>query len=423
MDIINKTTSHSGKHSLTSPWILWGIGTLFYLYQFVVRVAPSVMADDWILWFSIDTAILGTIVSLFYVAYSGMQVPLGLLFDKYGPRRLMSIAGIIIALGCFITFTSHSIFLFSLGRLLIGLGSACGFLGTLKIATLCFPEEKLGMLAGLTTAIGTLGGIVGGAPLSFLNDIMGWQNSMLILAIAGLLMSLAAYHWLRYLPKPKKVNHISFRDGFSHLISGLRILTHSPFAWRVSLFAFCMYAPLSAFADIWGVPFFKDAFGYDEISAASFTGTIFFGIIIGGILLGRIIKLFGNYYSMVIGAFSSLILFSMILYLPMGEIPLFICLFLLGVAFAPECIAFTLVYSVLPNDRGGIAVGFTNMVTMASGVLLQPLIGWILDLTAPANLDSVLHYQIALSTVVGCLLLACVLALSFKDENVTQATT
>ena len=103
-----------------SPWILWGMGSLFFLYQFVVRVSPAVMADDWLLWFSIDTAMLGSVVSLYYVSYSSMQVPLGLLFDKYGPRALMTTAALVIALGCTLTMISHSLILFSIGRFIIG---------------------------------------------------------------------------------------------------------------------------------------------------------------------------------------------------------------------------------------------------------------------------------------------------------------
>lgn len=414
------------NNKFTSQWFLWGIGTLFYLYQFVVRVAPSVMADDWLLWFSIDTAILGSVVSLFYISYSGMQIPLGLLFDKYGPRVLMSFAALVIALGCLLTLISSSLFLFSAGRLLIGFGSACGFLGTMKIATLCFQEDKIGMLAGLTTAIGTLGGIVGGAPLSLLNDIIGWQGSMGVLALSGVGISILSYICLGYLPKPKKHDFETLAEGFHHLIDGLKILTRSGYAWRVALFAFCMYTPLSAFADIWGVPFFKDIYGYDEFVAASLTGTVFFGVIVGGILLGQILKFFGEYYAMILGALASLTFFALILYVPLPKPALFFCLFGLGVAFAPECVAFSLVYSVLPNDRGGIAVGFTNMVTMASGVLMQPLIGWILELLNPiedaTNTEALsrIHYQISLSTICICLFAACILAYTLRPAHQEQ---
>ena len=405
-----------------SPWLLWGVGTIFYLYQFVVRVAPSVMADDWLLWYSIDTAILGSIVSLFYLSYSTMQVPLGLLFDKYGPQILMPLAALVIAFGCCLIAVSHSVFLFSLGRLLIGIGAACGFLGTLKIATLCFPEDKLGMLAGITTAMGTLGGIVGGAPLSLLNDMVGWQGSMLVLATAGVCLSILTYSLLSKLPKPKKHDFDTLGQGFHHLLGGLKALVKSSYAWRVALFAFCMYTPLSAFADIWGVPFFKDAYGYNEFTAASFTGTIFFGVIIGGFFLGKIIAIFGEHNAMIIGAISSFLLFSLILYFPLPKPLLFLALFLLGIAFVPECIAFTLVYSVLPNDRGGIAVGFTNMITMASGIVMQPLIGWILDLFSPSknpghtDVAQLFHYQVSLSVILVCLFGACVLAFSLRPS-------
>lgn len=398
-----------------SPWILWGMGSLFFLYQFVVRVSPAVMADDWLLWFSIDTAMLGSVVSLYYVSYSSMQVPLGLLFDKYGPRALMTTAALVIALGCTLTMISHSLILFSIGRFIIGLGSACGFLGTLKIATLCFPEERLSLIAGLTTAIGTFGGIVGGAPLSFLTEFIGWRGSFLILAAIGLFISILAFSMLRFLPKPKKVRFKTASHAFHDMLVGLRIVMRKSYTWRVALFAFCMYTPLSAFADFWGVPFFKDSFGYDEIYAASLTGTVFLGVIAGGVLLGGMIRVWGKHNSMVLGATTAVVTFSLILFAPLSEPLLYGTLFLQGMAFAPECIAFSLIYSVLPNGRGGIAVGFTNMVAMTSGVLLQPIIGWVLEFSSFSQ--GLERYQLALSTILVCLVGAFVLALSLRPKK------
>lgn len=398
-----------------SPWLLWGMGSLFFLYQFVVRVAPAVMADDWLLWFSIDTAILGSVVSLYYISYSGMQVPLGLLFDKYGPRALMTAAALVIAIGCILTMVSHSIVLFSIGRFIIGLGSACGFLGTLKIATLCFSDERLSLIAGLTTAIGTFGGIVGGAPLSFLTEFIGWRGSFIVLAVFGIFISMLAFFMLRFLPKPKKVRFKSVSHAFHDMVVGLRIVMRKSYTWRVALFAFCMYTPLSAFADFWGVPFFKDSFGYDEIYAASLTGTVFLGVIAGGVFLGGMIRVFGQHNSMIIGAMTAIVTFSLILFAPLSEPALYCILFLQGLAFAPECIAFSLIYSVLPNGRGGIAVGFTNMVAMTSGVLLQPLIGWILEFSSLSQ--GLVRYQLALSTILLCLVGAFVLALNLRPKK------
>ncbi len=398
-----------------SPWLLWGMGSLFFLYQFVVRVAPAVMADDWLLWFSIDTAILGSVVSLYYMSYSSMQVPLGLLFDKYGPRALMTTAALVIAFGCILTMISHSLILFSIGRFIIGLGSACGFLGTLKIATLCFPEERLSLIAGLTTAIGTFGGIVGGAPLSFLTESIGWRASFLVLAVIGFAISVLVFSMLRFLPKPKKQRFKTVSHALHDMIVGLRIVIRKPYTWRVALFAFCMYTPLSAFADFWGVPFFKDSFGYDEIYAATLTGTVFLGVIAGGVLLGGMIRIFGQHNSMLLGAATAIITFSLILFAPLSEPFLYGILFLQGLAFAPECIAFSLIYSVLPNGRGGIAVGFTNMVAMSSGVLLQPLIGWMLEFSSLSQ--GVARYQLALSTILLCLVGAFILAVSLRPKR------
>ena len=322
------------KNSPFSSWFFWGIVAFFYLYQFIIRVSPSVFEDEWLVWFSIDTAVLGTIVSMYYFSYSWMQIPLGVLFDKFGPRILISIAGLICSTGLLLIVVSDSIFLAGFARLLMGLGSACGFLGTLKIATLCFPPERIGAIGGITTAFGTVGGIIGGAPLSYLGDLIGWKGSMIILSIIGLFISLIAWVSLAKLhhhtTKALSHKHLTITD----LFTGITKVIKSPYAWKISLFAFCMYAPLSAFADLWAIPFLKDTYDFKKEYAAFLMAFMFLGVIVGGLLLDMMIRRYGDERSMLIGALGSFLSMVVVIYIPLPDYALMIALFLTFVAFS-----------------------------------------------------------------------------------------
>lgn len=409
------------KNNSISPWFFWGIGALFYLYQFIIRVSPSVFEEEWLVWFSIDTAVLGTIVSMYYFSYSWMQVPLGVLFDKFGPRILISLAGLICSTGLLLIVVSDSIFLAGFARLLMGLGSACGFLGTLKIATLCFPPERIGAIGGITTAFGTLGGIIGGAPLSYLGSQIGWKGSMIVLSILGLLISLIAWISLAKLhhhaSRSLSHRHLTLGD----LFAGITKVIKSPYAWKISLFAFCMYTPLSAFADLWAVPFLKDTYGYKKEYAAFVLAFMFVGVILGGFSLDAMIRRYGNERSMVIGALGSFFMIVLIIYFPLPDYGLMTALFLAGFFFAPECISFGKVCTVVPDKMEGMAVGFTNMITMFSGFILQPLIGLILKFFNPGEqgihvtVES-FHYHVALSIIPICLFIAGLIAIHLKKE-------
>lgn len=422
MQVIFVKTGHILKKSNTiSPWFFWGIGALFYMYQFIIRVSPSVFEDEWLVWFSIDTAVLGTIVSMYYFSYSWMQVPLGVLFDKFGPRILISVAGLICSVGLLLIVVSNSIFLAGFARLLMGLGSACGFLGTLKIATLCFPSERIGAIGGITTAFGTVGGIIGGAPLSYLGDCIGWKGAMIVLSVIGLVISLVAWFSLsklhHHVTKSLEHKHLSLKD----LFAGVASVVKSPYAWKIALFAFCMYAPLSAFADLWAIPFLKDTYGFKKEYAAFLLAFMFVGVIVGGFLLDTMIRRYGDEKAMVMGGIGSFASIVVVIYVPLPDYALMFALFLSGFFFAPECIAFGKVCTVVPEKMGGTAVGFTNMITMFSGFLLQPLIGFILKLFNPGEFGAHVtvdpfHYHVALTIIPICLGIATLIAIQLKKE-------
>jgi len=380
------------------------------------------MADDWMLAYAVDASSLGIIAASYYYAYAGMQVPLGLLMDKLGPRRLLALAGLVCAIGCLLMASTRILWLASIGRFLIGMGAACGFLGTMKVATLWFHPSKIGMIAGLSTAIGTIGGITGQAPLSMLNEVIGLKGSLVVLTAAGVMVG--AIIWLCVRDLPEK-NQEKDEELTVSLLEGLSSVLFNPQAWLIAFHGFLMYVPLAAVADLWGIPFLKSAYGMEEKYAAIMVSFIYIGVIVGGFLLGKFTELFRRKRTpMLIGALASLCCYSAIFFIhPLPEWLIYGLLFLGGVFFSTECLCFAAVCEHLPRQYGGIAVGFTNMIVMMSGVLLQPLIGWLLNV----NWDGQMHgnipyysleaFQKALWIVPVCLLLAACVLFFIKEKR------
>lgn len=381
------------------------------------------MADDWMTSFSVDAPALGLMVASYYYAYAGMQIPLGLFMDKLGPRRLLALAGGVCALGCLLVMMTQNLWIASLGRFLMGAGAACGFLGTMKVATLWFHPSRLGMIAGLSTAIGTIGGIAGQAPLSLLNDVIGWKGSLLSLSISGIIIGLIIWFYVKDLPNDDPF-HTSEEYEVS-LLEGLRSVLLNPQAWLISLHGFLMYVPLAAVADLWGVPFLKSAYGFEEKYAATMTSCIYIGVIIGGFALGKFTSLFKRRQTpMLIGALGSCVCYSALFFIhPLPDWMIYGLMFLGGVFFATECLCFSAVCDHLPRQYGGIAIGFTNMVVMMSGVLMQPFVGWLLSMNWNGQMDGALpHYdfdvfQKSLWVIPVCLFLAALILPLIKEKH------
>lgn len=363
-------------------WAIWLCGALFYFYQFILRLSMSVMTDHLMSAFTVQACALGIVTSIYYWAYSSMQVPVGMMIDRFGPRRLVTGAVIVCVLGTGLFAMSSTIFVAGCGRFLMGIGSAFAYVGTLKIATLWFPRDYVGRVVGFTMVFGTLGGVCGGAPLAYVMDHMNWRQAMGLIALWGL--ALAAIVWIVVRDRPrqlgyseeKNVSYVShhFWDGFFYVMRSKQI-------WLIGLYACLMYIPLSAFAELWGVPFMTEAYHVDRKLASSLTSMILVGVAVGSPITAYLSdKMQQRKPFMVVSALGSIIIYAVIFYIT--NIPMslmYVLMFLGGMFFTGQVLSFVMACEGMPISSSGVALGFINMIVMLNGVVMPPLIGWLLE--------------------------------------------
>lgn len=222
-------------------WFMVSMGALFYCYQFILRVLPNVLNDEIMTTFAIDAGAFGMIVGFYYWAYSGLQIPLGITMDKFGPRLLLSLAGFTCGVACFIFSLTTNIYIAGFSRFMMGMGAACGFLGTIKLGTLWFPPHKIGKVIALTMIFGTSGAALGGPPLSYLTDFLGWQSSLQTLGLVGIIIGVIVFLFVRNTPSGEMP--VTQKNQNEKIFSGLAIVLLSPQAWLISIFSMLMYAP------------------------------------------------------------------------------------------------------------------------------------------------------------------------------------
>jgi len=143
------------------PWIICGLGALFYSYEYFLRITPSVMTVELKHFFHIKDGALGSLSAYYYYIYTPMQLAVGLLMDRYGPRRLLTIATLCCVAGSLLFAATPILFVAEMGRFLIGFGSAFAFVGVMKLATIWLPRRYFAMFAGLATSMGMIGAIIG----------------------------------------------------------------------------------------------------------------------------------------------------------------------------------------------------------------------------------------------------------------------
>lgn len=402
------------------PWAIWACGGLFYCYQFVLRVSPSIMTPDLMRAFQVNGCALGVLSAFYYYAYDALQIPLGFIMDRFGPRRVLTFSTSLCVIGSFLFASATTLPLASVGRLLMGAGSACAFIGTLKLATLWFPPQKVGKVIGFTMVLGTIGATSGGAPMAFLLDYIGWRSSLFLMSGLGLILALTMWMVIRdkNTSSLKEVSLPSAQD----LWKGLSQLLRTSQFWFIAIYSSLMYVPLAAFADLWGVSYLSTVYNLDHKIAASAIAMIFFGIAIASPITTYLSDYFQTRrYPMIISAICSIILYIIVIFIPVSLPIMYVLLFFTGISFTGQLLGFAAICEIIPTSMSGLTLGLTNMTVMLSGVIFQPFIGWVLDKAWDGKIVQGLpfytleNWKIALSSIPICLFLALFLTYFIRE--------
>ena len=245
---------------------------------------------------SLDTEGLGLLSASFFYGFAVTQIPIGLLLDKVGPRKLMTILSLLGILGAFIFSVADSLTMGLIGRILLGIGMACNLMGTFKLLTKWFEPLIFATLSGLVISVGTLGNIVATTPLVMLVEQMGWRQSFQLIAGINLVLTLTLYFVVRDEPAASsggpssKESSISFKQAFSNLAMLLKDRDY----WIISVATFVRYGTFAAFQALWAGPFLMEAMGYSAVKTGNLILLMTVGIIMGspfwGALSDRVFK-------------------------------------------------------------------------------------------------------------------------------------
>ncbi len=403
--------------------LAFGLGTLFFGYAFVQRVSPSVMTEELMREFAVGGAALGSLSAFYFYTYASIQLPVGMLTDRFGPRKLMSFAAGLCALAALVFAQSESLLGASLGRALIGGTVAFAFVGTLAIAGHWFQPARYAMLAGLLQTVGMSGGIFGQAPLRALVDAVGWRDTMHWLAGFAVLLALALY-----LLVPKRSEAQKHSAAPTGVLHGLHAVTTNPQTWICALVGFGMASSMLAFGGLWGVPWLHSALGYGKTEAAAMTSTIFFGWAIFSPLCGWLSDRIGRRNPvLLVGAVVTLIAFAVLIHAtPQTRLALVALLFVIGAGGSAMTVCFGSVRELNALEHSSTSLGLMNMCVVGSGAVLQPLIGWLLDLqwdgqmVDGARVYSAAAYGNAFSAILVSILAAVIAGLLLRETRCRQ---
>ncbi len=346
-------------------WMVWIIASVFYAYQYVLRVMPNIMLGDIMQQFQIDAATFGQFSGVYYIGYALMHLPIGIMLDRFGPRKVMTSCILLTVVGLSpLMFASHWIYPI-IGRFLIGMGSSAAILGVFKIIRMAFGEKRFPRMLSFSVTIGLVGAIYGGGPVSYLCETFGYQTVIQLFAGAGIVLALMTYV---IVPNAKSAPQGTVMSDIKEVLSNKRVI------WSC-IFAGLMVGPLEGFADVWGTAFLKQVYGFDGTRAAGVSSMIFMGMCFGAPVLSFIAEKVGNYLLTIVGAGVAMaIVFFLIL--PMNITPgvLSLLFVLVGICCAYQILAIYKAATYVREQVAGLTTAVANMIIMTFGYAFHAII-------------------------------------------------
>lgn len=389
------------------PWLIWGLGCLFYFYECLLQVSPSVMSAELMRDFSVTSHTLGILSGIYFYSYAGMQLPCGVMTDYFGPRRLLTVATTICAFSTIAFGMTDSFFMACVARLMIGFGSAFAVVGTLKLASSWFPANRFAFLTGMMVTLGMLGAIFGEAPLAILIDQYGWRHSMLIMGCVGLIVALLIFTFTKDHDEHVHQSAPEELKEEGSLGQRLLILLRNKQLWLVAFYGCLMYTATPVICGLWGVPFLMLSMHVSKAIAANYISLVLFGWAVAGPVWGIFSNKIGlRKPPLYIGCIGALLTSSCIIFGSIhSKFLLQILLFTFGMFSAGFLPAFALAKEVCNQKYVATALSFMNMMNMVGIAIVQPAVGFILDALWSGHLShgvrvyTVANYQMALAVL------------------------
>ncbi|MCX8023372.1 MAG: MFS transporter [Syntrophorhabdaceae bacterium] len=353
-------------------------------FSMFYRVSNAVITPYLIRDLSLNTKTLGILGGAFFYSFALMQIPMGLLLDRIGPRTVLTIFSLIGAIGAFVFSMAGSFFTATLGRILIGIGMASVLMGSMKVFVICYPPEKFATMSGTLISVGMLGTILASSPLAYLATTIGWRWSF---AYAGVITGVLSFITL-FLLKDIKVDNDSAlldkeRQKGIPLKQVIKTILGDLSFWQIGLSAFFRYGTFVSLQGLWFGPYLIEVMGFSPIEAGNILMMLSIGFIAGSTVAGFISdKVFKSPKKTFISgvSFYSLSLIFLIFYPRDRDFTVFtLVFFAIGFFNSFGMLSFSHVKLLFPVEISATAIAGVNFFSMAGAAILMPLLGKIIE--------------------------------------------
>jgi MFS family permease len=376
---------------LRMSFLIWGLAAAFYLFGFFQRVTPGVLTEELTSTFELSRAALGNLSAFYFYFYAALQIPVGLLVDRIGPRKILAVGCLLGGMGAALFGLAPTLAWAAVGRGLVGGAVAVAWVSMLMLVAQWFTPARFASMSGVSLAVGTMGAVLAGVPLKALSDLHGWRLVMVASGVLAVLLGVLIWLYVRDRPSERGyANHIEKRPSEETALPLLTSLGHTlrfPAVWLIFWIPSGVCGAILTFTGLWGVPYLTTLQGLNVKEAslivtgmliAFAAGSLFFGAVSDRLKKRKAPYLLGALLSL-----SGFLGLGLVPTLPLGAVS--ILLWVTAFGGGSMVLGFGYVRESVPHHLGATAVGIVNLGVMVGPLVQQPLLGAILDRYAAAE--------------------------------------
>ena len=406
---------------------MWGLGAALYLIAFYQRVAPAVITQELSRDFALSAGSLGNLSAFYFYSYVAVQIPTGLLADRWGPRRLLTIGAALTAAGTLLFALAPGVAWANAGRLAIGAAAGVAFVSMLKLASHWMPARQYAFASGVALFVGVLGASLAGPPLRVAVDAFGWRPVMV--ASAAVTTAVAVAIWWVVRDDPSENGYRSFHAHVATtaappVMAQLREVLSYRNTWLLLVIPGAFSGIILTFAGLWGVPFLVTQHGFSTHGAAATCSAMLVAWSFASMAYGPLSERMGRRKPIYLGGLAATTaLWSVVVFVPgLPTTALIVLLLALSVAAGGFILTFAFARESVPARLAGSVSGMANMGVMLGGMFMQPLVGLMLDsrwdgrMQDGVRLYDLVAYQWGFALMLGWCALSLALVLATRES-------
>ncbi len=387
--------------------MLLAIGS--YLLSMFHRVAPAAIARDLAAAFEASAASLGVLAATYFYVYTLMQIPTGVLADTLGPRKILTLGGIVAGAGSLLFGLAPSFEMAVAGRTLAGLGVSVAFIAMLKLIAVWYEDNRFATLTGAVMFIGNVGSMSAGTPLAWAAQTTGWRAVFVGIGVLSLLIGVLSWFLVQDRPGGKgAAAHASAHVDRTAWLGSLIAVMKNRDTWPGFFVNFGIAGSFFAFAGLWAVPFLTQVHGMTRAAASNHISMYFAGFGIGCAIVGPLSdRLRRRKPLMVGGAFlHALGWWIWVVADPLPPAATYAACAAMGAVTASLTLSWACAKEVNPPLLSGTATSVVNVGVFLGPAILQPLVGWMMDRSWQGGMEGGARLYTAADYRTGLLLMA-----------------